>query len=50
MQMVKCGNYFEAEDGPREFGNISVVTKSIQTTNNSLILREQEVTKAEVGY
>lgn len=47
FKMVKCGNYFEAEDGPREFGNISVITKSIQTTNNSLVLRHQEVTKAE---
>ncbi|KAJ8445158.1 hypothetical protein Cgig2_029530 [Carnegiea gigantea] len=49
FKMVKCGNYFEAEDGPREFGNISVITKSIQTTNNSLVLRHQEVTKAEAG-
>lgn len=47
FKMVKCGNYFEAEDGPREFGNISIITKSIQTTNNSLVLRHQEVTKAE---
>lgn len=46
-KMVKCGDYFQAEDGPREFGNISIITKSIQTTESSLVLRHLEVTKAE---
>lgn len=46
-KMLKCGNYFQAEDGPREFGNISIITKSIHTTTSSLVLRLQEVTKAE---
>ncbi|KAL1543937.1 tyrosine protein phosphatase 1 [Salvia divinorum] len=40
---VKCGDYFQTEDGPREFGNISIVTKWIQMTNTSLILRCIEV-------
>ncbi|XP_057251943.1 LOW QUALITY PROTEIN: protein-tyrosine-phosphatase PTP1 [Beta vulgaris subsp. vulgaris] len=44
---LKCGDYFQAEDGPREFGNISVVTKWIKTTGSSLVLRHLEVTKAE---
>ncbi|KAL2925749.1 Protein-tyrosine-phosphatase PTP1 [Bienertia sinuspersici] len=46
-RMVKCGDYFQAEDGPREFGDITVVTKWIKTTENSLVLRHMEVTKAE---
>ncbi|KAJ4849524.1 tyrosine protein phosphatase 1 [Turnera subulata] len=40
---VKCGNYFQAEDGPRDFGNISIVTSWINTSNTSLILRNLEV-------
>ncbi|XP_061946580.1 protein-tyrosine-phosphatase PTP1 isoform X2 [Populus nigra] len=36
---VKCGDYFQAEDGPRDFGNISIVTKWIKTTDTSLLLR-----------
>ncbi|KNA12903.1 hypothetical protein SOVF_121400 [Spinacia oleracea] len=44
---VKCGDYFQAEDGPREFGDISIVTKLIKTTGSSLVLRHLEVTKAE---
>ncbi|KAL6564643.1 tyrosine protein phosphatase 1 [Orobanche minor] len=46
---VKCGDYFLAEDGPREFGNISIVTKWIQTTETSLILRciEVKIKKSE---
>lgn len=46
-KILKCGDYFQAEDGPREFGNISIVTKRIQTTENSLVLRQLEITKAE---
>ncbi|GAB2271956.1 tyrosine protein phosphatase 1 [Dionaea muscipula] len=45
--VVKCGEYFQAEDGPREFGDLCIVTKWIKTTASSLILRHLEVTKAE---
>lgn len=48
MQTVKCGDYFQAEDGPREFGNIRVTIKWIQTTDTSLILRCLEVKNKEV--
>ncbi|KAG6752284.1 hypothetical protein POTOM_044506 [Populus tomentosa] len=40
---VKCGDYFQAEDGPRDFGNISTVTKWIKTTDSSLLLRNLKV-------
>ncbi|KAL7156023.1 hypothetical protein ABFS83_03G115200 [Erythranthe nasuta] len=40
---VKCGDYFQAEDGAREFGNIRITVKWIQTTETSLILRCLEV-------
>ncbi|KAH9625939.1 hypothetical protein KSS87_020359 [Heliosperma pusillum] len=46
-QMVKCDDYFQTEDGPRVFGNISIVTKWKRTTESSLELRLLEVTKAE---
>ncbi|KAG8389699.1 hypothetical protein BUALT_Bualt01G0005900 [Buddleja alternifolia] len=44
---VKCADYFQAEDGPREFGNICIATKWIQTADNSLILRCLEVKHKE---
>ncbi|KAL6504573.1 tyrosine protein phosphatase 1 [Orobanche gracilis] len=45
---VKCVDYFQAEDGPREFGNIVIETKWIeQTLGNSLIFRCLEVTHKE---
>lgn len=44
---VKCGDYFQAENGPREFGNMCIVTKWIKSAESSLILRHLEVTKAE---
>ncbi|KAL3845597.1 hypothetical protein ACJIZ3_003000 [Penstemon smallii] len=44
---VKCGDYFQAEDGPREFGSICIVTKWMQTTDTSLILRCLEVKNKE---
>lgn len=47
--MVKCGDYFQAEDGPREFGNICIVTKCIKTTGTSLILRNLEVNYIDVS-
>ncbi|KAL0432153.1 UNVERIFIED_CONTAM: Protein-tyrosine-phosphatase PTP1 [Sesamum latifolium] len=40
---VKCVDYFQAEDGARDFGNICISTKWIQTADNSLILRCLEV-------
>ncbi|GAB4844836.1 tyrosine protein phosphatase 1 [Ancistrocladus abbreviatus] len=49
FKMVKCGDYFQAEDGPREFGDITIVTKWMKTTASSLVLRHLEVTKAESG-
>ncbi|EOA34278.1 hypothetical protein CARUB_v10021792mg, partial [Capsella rubella] len=45
---VKCGDYFQAEDGLREFGNIAVMTKWIKTTDTSLMLRNLEVKNKEV--
>lgn len=48
MQMVKCGDYFQAEDGPREFGNICIVTKWIRTTDTAVVLRHLEVNYIEV--
>ncbi|VVA11702.1 PREDICTED: receptor-type [Prunus dulcis] len=47
----KCGDYFQAEgdDGHREFGNISIATKSIRSSEfgdgNSVVLRLLEVKK-----
>lgn len=46
--MVKCGDYFQAEDGPREFGNTHIVTKWIKTTDTSIVLRHLEVKYKEV--
>ncbi|XP_055833250.1 protein-tyrosine-phosphatase PTP1-like isoform X1 [Solanum dulcamara] len=45
-KMVKCGDYFQAEDGPRTFGNICIVTKYI-TSDTSLVLRTLEVNYIE---
>ncbi|KAM1686436.1 hypothetical protein FF1_034263 [Malus domestica] len=45
--MVKCGDYFQAEDGPREFGNICTSTKWLRTTDTSLVLRLLEVNNKE---
>ncbi|XP_006390734.2 protein-tyrosine-phosphatase PTP1 [Eutrema salsugineum] len=44
---VKCGDYFQAEDRPREFGSISVMTKWVKTTDTSLMLRNLEVNYKE---
>ncbi|KAJ8431434.1 hypothetical protein Cgig2_014927 [Carnegiea gigantea] len=46
-QFVKCDDYFQQEDGPRKFGNISVITKQMAKTESSLVLRLLEVTKAK---
>lgn len=50
LQMVKCGDYFQSEDGPREFGNICIVTKWQRTTETSLELRLLEVDYKEVRH
>uniref|UniRef100_A0A7N0UNS8 protein-tyrosine-phosphatase n=1 Tax=Kalanchoe fedtschenkoi TaxID=63787 RepID=A0A7N0UNS8_KALFE len=42
-QKVKCGDYFQSEDGTREFGNITLSTKWAQTANSFLVLRNLEV-------
>ncbi|XP_021748706.1 protein-tyrosine-phosphatase PTP1-like [Chenopodium quinoa] len=44
---LKCHDYFQAENGPNEFGNISIVTTWIKETGSSLVFRQLEVTKAE---
>ncbi|KAL4283819.1 hypothetical protein GQ457_16G020280 [Hibiscus cannabinus] len=44
---VKCGDYFQAEDGPRQFGNICIETKWIRATETSLLLRNLEVNYKE---
>ncbi|KAJ8560222.1 hypothetical protein K7X08_004280 [Anisodus acutangulus] len=46
-KIVKCGDYFPADDGPRKFGNICIVTKWIKTSQASLILRCLEVNYIE---
>ncbi|XP_059299384.1 protein-tyrosine-phosphatase PTP1-like isoform X2 [Lycium ferocissimum] len=46
-KIVKCGDYFQADDGPRIFGNICIVTKWIKTSQTSLILRCLEVNYIE---
>ncbi|KAG8660748.1 hypothetical protein MANES_02G190000v8 [Manihot esculenta] len=46
---AKCGDYFRAEDGPRDFGNICLVTKWMETTNTSLVLRNLESDKAPMS-
>lgn len=46
---MKCGDYFQAEDRPRELGNISLTCKWAKTTETSLVLRHFEVNHREVG-
>ncbi|XP_062157659.1 protein-tyrosine-phosphatase PTP1 [Alnus glutinosa] len=46
-KMVKCGDYFQAEDGPREFGDICIITKWIRTTDTLLELHLLEVNHRE---
>ncbi|XP_057426518.1 protein-tyrosine-phosphatase PTP1-like [Lotus japonicus] len=48
-KMIKCGDYFQSEDAPREFVNISVNCKWAKTTEASLVLRHLEVNRSEVG-
>lgn len=47
---MKCGDYFKTKDGPREFGNISIITKWMHTTESSLILRCIEVKNKKVRH
>ncbi|XP_058091247.1 protein-tyrosine-phosphatase PTP1 isoform X3 [Magnolia sinica] len=42
-KVVKCDDYFQAEDGPREFGKIFLTCKGMKTTDTSLVLRKLEV-------
>lgn len=49
VQMDKCGDYFRAEDGPREFGNIFINTKWTKTTDTLLELRHLEAHHKEVN-
>ncbi|KAI3964674.1 hypothetical protein MKX01_020491, partial [Papaver californicum] len=42
-KIVKCGDYFNSEDRPREFGNIQVTSKWTRTTDTPLVLRCLEV-------
>ncbi|XP_012485440.1 protein-tyrosine-phosphatase PTP1 isoform X1 [Gossypium raimondii] len=44
---VKCGDYFQAENVPRQFGNICIDTKWIQETETSLLIRNLEVNYKE---
>ncbi|TYJ18486.1 hypothetical protein E1A91_A09G126800v1 [Gossypium mustelinum] len=44
---VKCGDYFQAENGPRQFGNICIDSKWIQETETSLLIRNLEVNYKE---
>ncbi|XP_047322646.1 protein-tyrosine-phosphatase PTP1-like [Impatiens glandulifera] len=44
---VKCEDYFQAEDGPRDFGNIVIATKSLRETNTALVMRHIEVNYKE---
>ncbi|KAI3896181.1 hypothetical protein MKW92_013410 [Papaver armeniacum] len=37
-KIIKCGDYFNSENGPREFGNIQVTTKWTRKTDTSLVL------------
>ncbi|XP_065880296.1 protein-tyrosine-phosphatase PTP1 [Euphorbia lathyris] len=42
-KIVKCGDYFQAENGPRDFGNICIDAKWVITTDTSLVIRNLEV-------
>ncbi|XP_077248700.1 protein tyrosine phosphatase 1 [Tasmannia lanceolata] len=42
-KMVKCDDYFQAEDRPREFGKICLTNRCTRETDNSLLLRSMEV-------
>ncbi|MFS8001523.1 putative protein-tyrosine-phosphatase [Helianthus anomalus] len=44
---VECGEYFQAEDGPRMFGNICTVTRNIPTTDSLLVLCHMLVNREE---
>ncbi|XP_054789346.1 protein-tyrosine-phosphatase PTP1-like [Prosopis cineraria] len=46
-KIVKCSDYFQAEDGPRKFGNITIVCEWMKTTEKSLVLRHLKVHRKE---
>ncbi|WOK97357.1 protein-tyrosine-phosphatase PTP1 [Canna indica] len=48
MMMRKCADYFQEKNGLREFGKISVETKSTQICKSSLVLRCMEVKHSEL--
>ncbi|XP_011629157.1 protein-tyrosine-phosphatase PTP1 isoform X2 [Amborella trichopoda] len=48
FKMVKCGDYFQADKGSREFGKVCVTTKCMKTSDNSLVLRCMEVKHKEL--
>ncbi|XP_054798865.1 protein-tyrosine-phosphatase PTP1-like isoform X2 [Prosopis cineraria] len=43
----KCFDYFQAEEGPKTFGNISIVCEWMKTTKESLVLRYLKVQRKE---
>ncbi|KAI3896182.1 hypothetical protein MKW92_013411, partial [Papaver armeniacum] len=45
--VIKCEDYFQSEDCPREFGKIHVTTRWKRTTDTLLVLRRLEVTHRE---
>ncbi|ONK58020.1 uncharacterized protein A4U43_C09F7020 [Asparagus officinalis] len=47
--MKKCADYFQGENGYREFGNISVSTKCTKISGSSLVQRFLEVKNKESG-
>ncbi|XP_072950641.1 protein-tyrosine-phosphatase PTP1 isoform X2 [Typha angustifolia] len=47
--MRKCADYFQAENGLREFGKVSVLTKTTKVTSSSIVLRCLEVQHKEAG-
>ncbi|KAL5704217.1 protein-tyrosine-phosphatase [Ranunculus cassubicifolius] len=46
-RIVKCGDYFQGDDGVSEFGNIRVSTNWMKTTDTSLVLRCLDVNYIE---
>lgn len=50
IQIEKCGDYFQSENGLRLFdNNIRTFTRTTTTTNTSLVLRDMVVNYEEVN-
>lgn len=47
LNYENCGDYFQADYSPREFGNITVVKKQKEPTDFSLLLRKLEINYKE---